>query len=436
MMRFISGIIFLFITLVYSCRAFAQDTVRPGVGGAQTVTDTCPQQDIFDILTKKKLQAPEIPSRKVRAIVLPLIASSPGTGLQIGAGSSLSWTIGRKPITSLSAGQVQVLWTTERQLISYIKTNMFFNNNKWFLQTDWRWYLYNLPTYGLGTGPEENIPVLPGYPDTPETPVNYDGGKFPMKFNWIKFHNILFMEVANHFYAGAGYHLDHYYDIVDQKLNLDSTTLIMTPHYAYSTLHGFNYVKYSASGLSLNFGYDTRDNIINAYKGMYINASYQYNFSLLGSDQDGSRLWAEFRTYIGLSRRVPRHLIAVRALGSFNISGELPYLNIMATGLDLNGSSGRGYAEGRYRGEDFVYGEVEYRFPISPCTKIIGGVLFANLTTASNRDMGIPLFGYLKPGCGFGVRIMVGKHDRTNLLIDFGLGELSQGLYLQAQEVY
>ena len=71
----------------------------------------CPQKDIFDILTKEKLHAPEIPSRKVRAIILPLIAFSPATRLQIGAGSSLSWTIGRNQLTNLSAGSVQLLWT-------------------------------------------------------------------------------------------------------------------------------------------------------------------------------------------------------------------------------------------------------------------------------------------------------------------------------------
>jgi len=31
---------------------------------------------------------------------------------------------------------------------------------------------------------------------------------------------------------------------------------------------------------------------------------------------------------------------------------------------------------------------------------------------------------------------MVGKIDRTNILIDFGIGEVSQGLYLQAQEIF
>jgi hypothetical protein len=428
--------IFIVISLSWAFFSHAQLSRQEVVPDSLSTIAVCPQKDIFDILTKEKLHAPEIPSRKVRAIILPLIAYSPATRLQLGAGASLSYTIGLNPLTKLSAGSVQLLWTTERQLISYIRTSMFFNENKWFLQTDWRWYLLRLPTDGLGTGPAENIPEVPGYPDTPETPVNYSGGKFPMKYNWIKIHNVLYREVVNHFYAGLGYHLDHYYDIGDEELNLDSASIIITPHYAYSTLHGFNPETYTNSGISVNFSYDTRDNIINAYSGIYINASYLYNFDFLGSNHDGSRLWTEFRTYVGLSKKVPRLLLAFRVFGSFDVSGEMPYLNLMSNGFDPLNSSGRGYTQGRWRGEDFAYGEMEFRFPISPCSGIIGGVLFANVTSASNRDMQVPLFGYFKAGCGFGLRIMVGKNDRTNLLIDFGLGQLSDGLYLQAQEVY
>jgi outer membrane protein assembly factor BamA len=428
--------ILIFITSALINVSMGQETTFHSDPDSLTTIPVCPQKDIFDILTKEKLQAPEIPMRKVRAIILPLIGFSPATGLQIGAGSSLSWYIGRNPNTKLSAGTVQLLWTTERQLISYIRTNMFFNNNKWFLQTDWRWYLFRLPTYGLGTGTANNIPAIPEDPDTPAEAVSYTGGKFQMKYNWIRLHNVLFMEVAPHVYAGLGYHLDHYYDIVDEGLNLDSTSKIITPHYSYCMLHGFNPLTYTTSGISLNVAYDTRDNIINAYKGVYINVNYLYNFNFLGSYLDGSRLWAEFRTYIGLSKRVPRHLLAFWLYGSFKVSGELPYLNLMSNGFDQSNSSGRGYAQGRWRGESFAYGEAEYRFPISRCSGIVGGVLFANVTTASNPDMKVPLFGFLKPGCGFGFRIMVGKYDRTNILIDFGLGELSTGLYLQAQEVF
>jgi hypothetical protein len=396
----------------------------------------CRQQDIFDILSKEKLTAPEIPTQKVRVIILPIIGYSPTTGLQIGAGSSLSWSMGLNPSTKLSAGSVQLTWTTERQVIFQVRANTFLSQNKWFIQSDWRWYIFRMPTYGLGTGPPDNIPPIPGEPGSTSASDPNAGGKFPMKYNWIKFHNVLFREISWHFYAGVGYHLDNYYDIHDETLDTDPENFHNTPHYAYCNLHGFNTDHYTASGLSLNFAYDTRDNIINAYKGVYINVNYRYNFDFLGSNQDGSQLWTEFRTYVGLSKKVPRHLLAFWAFGSFVISGQLPYLNLMSNGFDQMNSSGRGYAQGRWRGESFVYGETEYRFPISPCSGIVGGVLFANVTTVSNRDMNIPLFGYFKPGCGFGVRIMVGKHDRTNLLIDFGLGELSHGLYLQAQEIF
>ncbi len=396
----------------------------------------CPQQDVFDILTRKKLKAPVIPSRRVRAIVLPLIAFSPATALQLGAGASLSWTIGKKRLTNLSAGSVQVLWTTERQLISYIRTHMFFNDNRWSLQTDWRWYLFRLPTYGLGTGNLSNIPEVQEFPAGSPAMVSYEGGRFPMKYNWIKVHNTLYMAVADHLYAGLGIHLDHYYDIKDEKLNLDSSTRVLTPHYAYSARHGFNYRKYTASGISANLAWDTRDNIINTYRGTYASVAYQYNLPYLGSDQPASRLWTEFRGFIGLSRSHRRHLLAFRTYGCFKVSGDLPYLNLMSIGFDPVNSSGRGYIQGRWRGEDFLYGEAEYRFPISECSGIVGGVLFANMTTASNRDMKVPLFRSIRPGAGFGVRIMVGKADRTNLLIDFGLGYLSHGIYLQAQEVY
>jgi hypothetical protein len=111
-------------------------------------------------------------------------------------------------------------------------------------------------------------------------------------------------------------------------------------------------------------------------------------------------------------------------------------MDLMATGFDQMNSSGRGYVQGRWRGEDFVYSELEYRFPISQCSKILGGVLFLNVTTASNRATHVPLFGYLKPGGGIGLRIMLIKQNRLNLMIDFAIGDKSNGFYLQTQEVF
>ena len=176
--------------------------------------------------------------------------------------------------------------------------------------------------------------------------------------------------------------------------------------------------------------------MVNAYKGIYVNVNYKANFTWLGSSRDGSELWTEFRTYVGLSKRCPRHLLAFWYYGCFVLTGDIPFLDVMSISYDQMNASGRGYAQGRFRGEDFVYGEMEYRFPISPRTHILGGVIFTNVTTASNREMHIPLFGYFQPAAGAGLRIMVGKHDRTNIAIDFGIGNMSTGLYAQTQEIF
>jgi outer membrane protein assembly factor BamA len=255
-----------------------------------------------------------------------------------------------------------------------------------------------------------------------------------MKFNWIKFHNVLSRRVAPDLFIGMGYHLDSHFEIEDQ--DLDTAHGVYTPHFAYSVNNGINRKQYISSGLSANVVYDSRDNIINPYSGFFVQVNYRYNARIFGSSANGSQLWTEFRTYVGLSKKNPRHLLAFWVYGSFLMSGKIPYLDLMATGFDQMNSSGRGYPQGKFRGEDVVYGELEYRFPISRCSGIIGGVLFANVTTASSREMNIPLFGYFKGGAGFGVRIMLNKHDRTNLLIDFGMGRDSQGLYVQAQEIF
>ena len=156
--------------------------ILPGIS-AQVIPDSiaadtsCPQQDLLDLFRKSKPKAPQIPLRNVHAIVIPLIGSTPSTGFQFGAGSTLTWKFGKTPETKLSAGTVQAVWTTEKQLISYIRSTMFFNRNKNLLQTEWRWYLFRLPAYGLGTSEGTYIPDLSGQVPAPSAPAVSEIGR-------------------------------------------------------------------------------------------------------------------------------------------------------------------------------------------------------------------------------------------------------------------
>jgi hypothetical protein len=88
-----------------------------------------------------------------------------------------------------------------------------------------------------------------------------------------------------------------------------------------------------------------------------------------------------------------------------------------------------------FRGNSMAYGEFEYRFPIT-CNQLLGGVFFINATTASDRDREVHLFKYIQPAVGFGLRLLMDKSTRTNLVLDYAKGRKSGGFYLNAGETF
>jgi len=415
----------------------AADTVKPDTVKPEK---DCKQQAVGDLIRdlfgkKNQKEKPPKPPKKFLALILPNISSNPTNGFILGVGGTFGWYMGPRGTTRVSSAPFTLAVTSKKQLISFVKPNIYTKEDNYFLQGDWRFYLYSQPTYGLGTNA----------PDSGNLPSEFhwdgeggdlDSTAFPMKFNYVRFHEIVNRKVVKNFYAGMGYHLDYYYSIDDEKLNLDTTPILNTPHYAYSEKYKYNPTTYMLSGLSANLVYDSRDNQANPYKGIYANINYRYNFTWLGSTENSSELWTEFRTYVGLSKKTPRHLIAFWVFGDFNLTGHMPYMTLPNLGGDQRARSGRGYTNGRFRGPNLVYGEVEWRFPITPCSKILGGVIFVNATTTDNPDRNVALFKYIKPAVGFGLRVMVNKYFRTNINLDIAFGSKSSGFYFSGQETF
>jgi len=439
------GIILTLLLFFFTNGSYSQDNESLGSAG-QSGADTlkaqkdlheknCEQQDVGDLFRKKGKA--EKPPRKFSALVLPNISSNPTNGFILGIGGALGWFMGPRNTTSVSSAPFTIAVTSKNQFISFIKPNIYLKNNDYFLQGDYRFYIYSQPTYGLGTNAPDTLAIPSGVSWMGET-VGTDSALFPMKYNFIRFHQIVNRKLVGKLFGGIGYHLDYFYSIVDEKYSpaTDSTPEMSTPHHYHSNLYEFTGDNYLLSGVSLNVLYDTRDNQISPYRGIYANINYRFNPEFLGSDQNSSSLWLEFRAYLGLSKKTERHVIGFWTFGNFEISGAMPYLMLPALGDDQRARSGRGYTNGRYRGDNMVYGEVEWRFPISQCTKIIGGVVFVNAVTTSNPSTGVSLFQYVQPAVGFGIRVMVNKYFRTNVNLDFAIGRNTSGFYFSGQETF
>ena len=425
----------LFISIIIAIAGFAQ---QPDSSAIQQPAPekNCEPQALGSLFRKK--DAPPKPPKNFTALVLPNISSNPANGLLLGVGGSLGWWFGPRETTRVSFAGFTAAWTTKNQWIFFVKSNSYTNNDNFFLQGDWRFYIYSQPTYGLGTSsPPDTLKLDPSI-SWLAAPTDASGG-YPLKFNYFKFHEIVSIKIRTNFYGGLGFHLDNYNNIVDDSLVLDpvtDTVIYNTPHYYYSDKYSFNNENYTLTGLSLNFVYDSRDNLINPYKGMFINLNLRQNLTALGSDKNSTFLFFDIRYYKSLSKKLPRHVIAGWIWGNFLVAGRAPYLTLQAIGDDQRARSGRGYIQGRFRGENFLYGEVEYRFPISRCSQILGGVVFANATTCSNSNTGEKLFDKVAPGLGVGIRVMINAKSRTNLNVEYGWGKKSSGFYFSGAETF
>lgn len=414
--------------LVMPGMSFAQDTI------STSIDSICMQKDLGDAIREALHKPPKVKKEKTGSLLLiPIIGSNPATGFMIGVGGQYAFKMPESSLYSLFSGSVQA--TTLGQYLILLKNNVYTRNNRIFYSGDWRFLIYSQSTYGLGT----NAPtggILEYQYNLGGLETSNDSLAQPMKFNFLRFHQSMTFKFKEGIYLGAGYNLDAYANIEDEKLRLNPGDSLITSHYAYSEYYGFNSTEYYSSGINVTAIFDTRDNMINPYKGYFALLSWRGALKVLGSDKNGNFYQVEWRSYHGLSKRNPRHLVAFWAMGSFTPEGEFPYMNLTATAYDQRSRSGRGYTQGRFRGNNFVYTEAEYRFPISRCGGIWGGVLFVNATTASAPNQGLDLFESIKLAYGVGLRMMVDKVTLTNLAIDFGFGDKSSGFYLAASETF
>ena len=361
---------------------------------SQSNNDTipaCPIKALPELFFKKKdSMKSSKPTKDSFFLVIPAIGSSPATGFLFGAVTQYTFK-GKQAEAKYSSFNIGATYTTKGQLLVNSKNTVLLNNNKVYLNGDWRYYIFSQDNYGLG------------------------------------------FRIVSDFYIGGGIHLDGYTTISDKLLDIPNN--VLTEHYKYSEKYGFSANEYYINGLSLNLVFDSRDNQVNANNGWYANINYRVNPAFGENQASSSVLFTEFKYYIPLSKTNLQHVLAFWTYGQFLTHGDLPYLNLPALGWDKTSRGGRGYVQGLIRGQNLAYMETEYRFPIS-CNQLISGSVFANLITASDKDRQIKLFDAVQPAVGVGLRILIDKATRTNLVLNQAWGRHSDAFYLNAGETF
>jgi hypothetical protein len=372
-------------------------------------------------------------------VPLPAIGSNPANGWLFGLAPSATWYMGDPATTKLSNFVGNFLYTTKKQWIFSSRSNIFLNENKLILIGDWRYFITSQPTYGLGSST----------PNDPAPNPNQPGvwwGEQQMDFRLIRFYEAVLKRIGDSkFYLGAGYHLD-IHSKINNFLSEGNDALLIYAHDYYNIQKGFNTDQYTVSGVSLNVVMENRDNSVSPYEKNFAWIQYKVNPAFLGSDQSSSLLLLDYRHYFNLSERRKRNLIALWGFGNFVVSGNVPFMSLPGIGWDMFGRTGRAYAQGRFRGENMVYGEAEWRFPLQRNKETFGGTIFVNgasFSGAKKEDMlggnsdYERLFEKINPGYGIGLRVMINKQNRTTISADYGFGQKgNSGFYLNVNESF
>lgn len=367
---------------------------------------------------------------QLKIVPLPAIGSNPANGWLFGLAPSATWYMGEPETTKISNFVGNFLYTTKKQWIFSSRSNIFSNENKLIFIGDWRYFVTSQFTYGLGSKAPNELEFNP----------NQGGalwGKQGMDFSLIRFYETILKRIGDSkFYLGLGYHLDIHSKIENYNDAAPDFNPIYS-HDAYNSSLGFDLDRYTLSGISFNGVMENRDKAVSPYEKNFAWIQYKINPAFLGSDQSSSLLMLDYRHYINLREQRKRNLIALWGFGNFVVSGNVPYMSLPSITWDMFGRSGRGYAQGRFRGENMVYGEAEWRFPLQQNKETFGGTVFLNAASFSSKTDNEKLFSKINPGYGLGFRVMINKQNRTTIAADYGFGQKgNSGFYLNINESF
>jgi outer membrane protein assembly factor BamA len=370
--------------------------------------DSSRQKDLIDVIQTilDKSASPEkrkLP-KKANYSIIPYAGYTLSTGFTADISGNVGFYTSTSHHENLSILAADLAYDSKSQKIFLTRSEIWANENSYKIISDMRWERFPTDTYGLGTF----------------TTFAKDND---VNFNYVRLYETVLKKIADDYYAGIGYNFDYHYDI-EAFGNLDNTVSDFMKY--GQTVHS------TSSGIDLNFLYDNRKNPLNPLSGTYANVIFRENLTALGSNASWRSLQFDFRRYIKLSSQ-SNNVLALWSIMAFT-SGNVPYLDLPATGSDMYNNSGRGYAMGRFRGRNMLYLEAEYRFGIT-CNGLLGAVIFAN--SESFSELQGNAFEKMAPAAGTGIRIKINKHSNSNICIDYAAGTGgSHGFFVNLGEVF
>lgn len=330
-------------------------------------------------------------------VVAPLVAYSPETSVQLGFGAILLFkTAHALPQDRASFVSFTTRYTFNQQFTASPKLLIFTKEEKYIHSGRINFRKFPQFYYGIGN-------------DTPESNEELYG------INTLSLEYLLYRNVIGKLYAGAGARFLRSYN-----LDFKEKGILVTEQPIGTRAN-------SSVGLDFGLLYDNRNNLMSTTTGVLAEFRHQIYDKSLGSDYDYSLSILDFRTYITPFEN--RKDIFAWQLYTYFSSGDVPFNELALLGGDM---IMRGYYEGRYREQQLLSTQVEYRMPI---WKKLSGVAFAGLGEVAPDFKSFALDEF-KYSLGGGLRYSLLPGESLNIRIDYAIGKDTQNFYINLSEAF
>lgn len=346
-----------------------------------------------------KLISDESDISKPQFLVYPTVAYSPETSWEFGLSSLYVYYADRDTLNRLSQINGFVFYTLENQYGFQFENALYTHKDTWFLLGRSKFQSFPMLYHGIG----------------PDAPAEYQA---VVEANQLQIKQRMFRNIVPNLYGGL--ELDY------QRLggvNFTRSSLQETDYPPGS--------KGSANfGLGLGVMYDDRRNVLNVRKGFSSELAFLRYDHLIGSDFSFTSLFTDTRIYRPINHN---DVLAAHFLGQFNF-GETPFNQLALLGGE---SIMRGYYLGRFRDNNLMATQLEYRFLPLPLgfSKRFGAAVFGGTGAVFNELRAFTHKNLVWAG-GAGLRFLVFPHKDVYTRLDVAFTNEGPGFYIFIGEAF
>lgn len=366
-------------------------------------SDLYSQQDNATPRPKKRIfgfrsLADTVDKEKRGLFVLPLLYYTPDTRWAAGAAGVYYFKIPSRDSTGVDTrvSNVQFLsdYTQNDQLDVWGQWNIFTHDEKYLSKGEVRFRNFPDRFYGIGNRTLKS------------QEERYEYNLFSVKILGLK-------KIFSSVFAGIDYHFEKEYGFKYSESGILKNGSII------------GYYGGIQSALGLVGIFDSRDNVINSYKGTLFELSSYFYAPAIGSTFSFSYLNILYQKFKQLK---PKNVLAFQFRCRYGF-GDIPFLDLSTVGND---DLLRGYPKNRFRDRHFIGGQVEYRFPLF---WRFGLVCFAGAGDVFSSWSDIQT-NTLKYSVGSGLRFVVNPAERLNIRFDYSYGKEGGYFYFVVAESF